>query len=255
MSGTERNIAVLVDADNISSGYLERILDEAAKYGNVRAKRAYGDWTEPQLKGWVDTAREHGMRLVEVSSNVKGKNAEDIALVIDAMELYYSGGFDGFCIVSSDSDFTSLATALREHGMLVVGMGMSTTPRSMVSACDEFRTIDVLFADTEKKDDDEKQTSTEAKPGKKLKPDKRLKAVLRDTIDEISDDDGWAHVSLLKTAVVRKRPDFDTAAYGYKKMVPFLKSMSKDFEVREVSDRNNLQNPEAKISYVRNRTK
>ncbi|MGW7336625.1 NYN domain-containing protein [Streptomyces sp. NPDC054808] len=207
-------LAVLIDADNAKPSALEELLAEVAKYGTAHVKRAYGDWTGTQLKGWKDQLLAQSIQPIQQFAYTTGKNATDSAMVIDAMDLLYSGRFDGFCIVSSDSDFTRLAARIRESGLTVYGFGERKTPKPFVAACDKFLYIENLKSAT---------APAEAKPAAratavKLKGDTALVNLLRQAVEAASDDDGWAHLANVGHIITKQRSDFDSRTYGYTKL-------------------------------------
>jgi uncharacterized LabA/DUF88 family protein len=214
-------LAVLIDADNAQASITEGLLAEVAKYGTAHVKRAYGDWTAPNLRGWKDQLLAQSIQPIQQFAYTTGKNATDAAMVIDAMDLLYSGRFDGFCLVSSDSDFTRLAARLRESGMTVYGFGERKTPKPFVAACDKFVYIENLrFAD-----EDAASDALGAKPAKpkpataaQLKGDATLVSLLRNAVEAASDDDGWAPLSSVGNIITNQRPDFDSRSYGYGKL-------------------------------------
>jgi uncharacterized LabA/DUF88 family protein len=218
-------LAVLIDADNAQPSITEALLAEVAKYGTAHVKRAYGDWTGTNLKGWKDQLLAQSIQPIQQFAYTKGKNSTDAAMVIDAMDLLYSGRFDGFCIVSSDSDFTRLAARLRESGLTVYGFGERKTPKPFVAACDKFIYIENLrFADDPAAD-------TEAKPARRapataaqLKADTALVNLLRNAVEAASDDDGWAPLSAVGNIITNQRPDFDSRSYGYAKLSDVIKA-------------------------------
>ena len=182
-------LAVLIDAENAQPSIVDGLLAEIANYGTASVKRIYGDWTGPGLKGWKDVLLQYSIQPVQQFAYTKGKNATDSAMIIDAMDLLYTGNFDGFCIVSSDSDFTKLASRIRESGLLVYGFGEKKTPSSFVSACDKFIYTEVLRA----KIDESKQIVK--KPSSELKQDAKLVSLLRNAVEASSDESGWAHLA------------------------------------------------------------
>jgi len=215
-------LAVLIDADNAQPSITEALLAEVAKYGTAHVKRAYGDWTGPNLRGWKDQLLAQSIQPIQQFAYTRGKNATDAAMVIDAMDLLYSGRFDGFCIVSSDSDFTRLAQRLRESGLTVYGIGEQKTPKSFTAACDKFIYIENL----QFTEDDETVTAVgggkPARPGPataaQLKGDAALVSLLRNAAQAASDDDGWASLSAIGSIITNQRPDFDSRSYGYAKL-------------------------------------
>ena len=238
-------LAVLIDADNVPSRLINGILEEIAKYGVPTFKRIYADWTKPHVAGWKAVLLDHAITPVQQYSYTTGKNSSDSALIIDAMDILYTGRVDGFCVVSSDSDFTRLATRLREAGMKVFGMGEQKTPSPFRAACDKFIYIEILeqqestaksikLADLRKK---EKVIS---------KADKNLVNLVTSSINDIADENGWAFLGDLGNMLLKKRPDFDPRNYGFEKLLQLIKSLGL-FEIDErESGRRNI-----KLVYVR----
>ena len=226
-SENSTRLAVLIDADNAQPSITEGLLAEVAKYGTAHVKRAYGDWTAPQLKGWKDQLLSQSIQPIQQFAYTRGKNATDAAMVIDAMDLLYSGRFDGFCIVSSDSDFTRLAARLRESALTVYGFGERKTPKPFVAACDKFIYIENLTFD----DSDDDENDAAPAPGASVRPPRRKPATaaelkndvslvtfLRNALEAASDDDGWAPLAGVGNIITNQRPDFDPRSYGYRKL-------------------------------------
>ena len=222
-------LAVLIDADNVSSSHSAALLAELARYGVPTVKRAYGDWTTSQLAGWKGELARHAIQPVQQFANTVGKNSTDSALIIDAMDLLYSGNLEAFAIVSSDSDFTRLATRLRESGKTVYGLGRRRTPPSLVAACDKFIYLEVLGDHG----DDE---SAEAEPAtEEQAPLPDLKKLLTSAIDATSDDDGWAHLGSVGSYLGSSQSSFDPRNYGFGKLVTLARAQ--DYvEVEERDD-------------------
>ncbi|SDW12841.1 NYN domain-containing protein [Aequorivita viscosa] len=239
----DEKLAVLIDADNVPYAYVKEMLDEIAKYGNPTIKRIYADWTKPTVSGWKNILLENAITPIQQYSYTSGKNSSDSALIIDAMDLLYSGKVDGFCIVSSDSDFTRLATRLREASMFVIGIGERKTPRPFITACDKFIYIEILKKEKET-DAYEKlssQKKTKSKTSSDTKIDKELINLIKDSIEEISDDSGWAFLGTLGSFIIKKRTDFDPRNYGFQKLYPLIKSINK-FEIEErETGKNNIR--------------
>ena len=211
-------LAVLIDADNAQPSNAELLLAEIAKYGTAHVKRAYGDWTGTSLRGWKEHLLALSIQPIQQFAYTSGKNATDAAMVIDAMDLLYSGRFDGFCIVSSDSDFTRLAARIRESGMIVYGFGERKTPKPFVAACDKFvYTENLAVADEVVPDTAAKPTITKA-AANQLRGDARLVSLLRNTVEAASDEDGWAGLSGVGHILTKQQPDFDSRTYGYPKL-------------------------------------
>jgi uncharacterized LabA/DUF88 family protein len=220
-------LAVLIDADNAQASITEGLLAEVAKYGTAHVKRAYGDWTAPNLRGWKDQLLAQSIQPIQQFAYTTGKNATDAAMVIDAMDLLYSGRFDGFCLVSSDSDFTRLAARLRESGMTVYGFGERKTPKPFVAACDKFLYIENLrFADEDAASNIPGAKSAKPRPATaaQLKGNTELVNLLRNAVDAASDDDGWAPLSSVGNIITNQRPDFDSRSYGYGKLSDLIKA-------------------------------
>ena len=220
-------LAVLIDADNAQASITQGLLAEVAKYGTAHVKRAYGDWTAPNLRGWKDQLLAQSIQPIQQFAYTTGKNATDAAMVIDAMDLLYSGRFDGFCIVSSDSDFTRLAARLRESGMTVYGFGERKTPKPFLAACDKFVYVENLrFAEEDAASDvlGVKPAKPKAATAAQLKGDAGLVSLLRNAVEAASDEDGWAPLSSVGNIITNQRPDFDSRSYGYAKLSDLIKA-------------------------------
>ena len=245
----ELKLAVLIDADNVPYSNVKGMMEEIAKFGTPTTKRIYADWTRPNANGWKAVLLEHAITPVQQYSYTIGKNSSDSALIIDAMDLLYTGKVDGFCIVSSDSDFTRLAIRLRESGMKVIGIGEKKTPASLIAACDRFIYLEVLDGAIKKKPKennrpDRKPTEkpngkAAVKPTEKTPPkaydkvDDATIELIESTIDDIGDEDGWAFLGDVGNLIVRKRPEFDPRNFGYQKLTPLIKSLSDIVEIDE----------------------
>ena len=224
-------LAVLIDADNIPSAYVKEMMEEIAKYGNPTIKRIYGDWTKPYLAKWKKLLLENAITPVQQYAYTTGKNATDSAMIIDAMDILYSEKADGFCLVSSDSDFTRLATRLREAGMKVFGIGEKKTPEPFIVACDRFIYLEILKNEAEEHESE----VTDSKPKTKRKVDKVTPKVIRlisTTISDVADDDGWAFLGDVGGLLQKKQPNFDSRNYGFQKLTPLIKSI-KIFEIEQ----------------------
>jgi hypothetical protein len=231
-------IAVLIDADNVSDKYVKVIFDEVNNHGTATYKRIYGDWTKPQLGQWKNVLLNYSISPIQQYSYTIGKNATDAALIIDAMDILYSGQVDGFCIVSSDSDFTRLASRLREAGKYVLGMGEKKTPVPFISACEKFKYLEVLLQAVE---------PTPIKNGNTGKIDNQtLIDTLKIIINENSDDDGWAFLGEVGSILSKRNPDFDTRNYGFQKLTPLVSSL-KQFEIQS----RKTSNPNITHKYIR----
>ncbi len=212
-------LAVLIDADNAQPAIVDALLAEIAKYGTAHVKRAYGDWTTGSLRGWKDQLLAQSIQPIQQFAYTRGKNSTDAAMVIDAMDLLYSGRFDGFCIVSSDSDFTRLAARIRESGPIVYGFGERKTPKPFVAACDKFTYVENLtYAETTTEPTGEPLARATRASGTQLKADTALVSRLRNAVEAASDDDGWAPLASVGQIITNQSPDFDSRTYGYAKL-------------------------------------
>jgi len=226
-------LAVLIDADNAQPSIVDGLLSEIANYGIASVKRIYGDWTGPGLRGWKEVLLEHSIQPIQQFAYTTGKNATDSAMIIDAMDLLYTDNFNGFCIVSSDSDFTKLASRIRESGLMVYGFGEKKTPSPFVSACDKFIYTEVLRAKTDENEAIAKKTSSE------LKQDTKLVSLLRNAVEASSDESGWAHLAPVGSNIAKQSPDFDSRNYGYGKLGDLVKATKLfDIEQRKLGSTN-----------------
>lgn len=251
----ELRLAVLIDADNVPYSNVKGMLEEIAIYGTPTFKRIYGDWTKPTLSGWKTVLLDNAITPVQQYSYTSGKNSSDSALIIDAMDILYTGRVDGFCIVSSDSDFTRLATRLREAGMQVFGIGEKKTPSAFIAACNKFIYIEILKKEV--KVETEVIITEKSKSGKKeikkevvreevvkeestpvAKIDKGLIRLISESINDIADEDGWIFLGVLGNMILKKRPDFDARNYGHKKLLDLIRSI----KVLEVEERHTGKN-------------
>ena len=225
-SSDSPKLAVLIDADNAAPGVASALVEEIAKYGVASVKRVYGDWTTPNLKGWKEAANVHAIQPIQQFGYTTGKNATDSAMIIDAMDLLYTDRFDGFCLVSSDSDFTRLASRLRESGVTVYGFGERKTPQAFVSACDRFVYMDVLRETAATTDSDEAEPTPAKKPtAKELRGDARLVALVRSGLEAASDDEGWADLGTIGSHIAKQAPDFDPRNWRYPKLVDLVSAI------------------------------
>ncbi|WP_319524104.1 NYN domain-containing protein [uncultured Desulfosarcina sp.] len=237
-------LAVLIDAENAQPSIVDGLMIEIANYGTANVKRIYGDWTSPELKSWKDVLLQHSIQPIQQFAYTKGKNATDSAMIIDAMDLLYTGKFDGFCLVSSDSDFTKLAARIRESGLLVYGFGEQKTPSPFVAACDKFIYTEVLCA----KHDEGKPITK--KSSRELKQDTKLVTLLRNAVQASSDESGWAHLAPVGSNIAKQSPDFDPRNYGYGKLGELV-SATKLFDTEE----RQIGNTNSKAIYVRDKRK
>jgi len=237
------NIAVLIDGDNIPSDHVKEMMEEIAKYGNPTIKRIYGDWTKPHLSKWKNLLLENAITPIQQYAYTTGKNATDSAMIIDAMDILYSGKVNGFCLVSSDSDFTKLATRLREAGMQVIGIGEKKTPTPFIVACDKFIYVEII-----RKQSDKKESVSEKETEMVDQISTRDIKLIATTISDLSDEDGWAFLGDVGSLLQKKRPNFDSRNYGYEKLTPLIKSIGK-FEIEQ------RENPKSKhkLIFVKNK--
>ncbi|MCA1764280.1 MAG: NYN domain-containing protein [Flavobacteriales bacterium] len=241
------NMAVLIDGDNIPSAHVKEMMEEIAKYGNPTIKRIYGDWTKPHLSKWKNLLLENAITPIQQYGYTTGKNATDSAMIIDAMDILYTGKVDGFCIVSSDSDFTRLATRLREAGKQVIGIGEKKTPNPFIVACDKFIYVEILKGHAEKKVNKSEAEEQRTAVDKITQQDIRL---IKASISDLSDDDGWAFLGDVGGLIQKKQPNFDSRNYGFLKLTPLIDSIG-EFEIEQ------RENPKSKnkLIYVRNKVK
>jgi len=225
-------LAVLIDADNVPHSHVKEMFEEIAKYGTPTFKRIYADWTKPTVSGWKKVLLENAITPIQQYSYSTGKNSTDSSLIIDAMDILYTGKVDGYCIVSSDSDFTRLATRLREAGMKVIGIGEKKTLNPFISACDKFIYIEILKPEEEnhtindiKKSISKNITASVKNPLSKIDP--QIIKLLTDSIVDLADENGWAFLGELGNLMLKKKPDFDPRNYGFSKMLPLIKSINK----------------------------
>jgi hypothetical protein len=248
-------LAVLIDADNIPYSNVKGMLEEIAKYGTPTFKRIYGDWTKPTIAGWKSVLLENAITPIQQYSYTKGKNSTDSALIIDGMDILYSGKVDGFCIVSSDSDFTRLATRLREAGMKVIGIGERKTPHPFIVSCDKFIYLEIIASSTtllepvpevkkRGKPQVKKQKTEETGPQAALLIVQRL---IASSITDLADENGWAYLGDVGNLILKKQPDFDPRNFGFPKLTPLIRSLDFEIDERESGQVN------TKHIYIRNR--
>ena len=248
-------LAVLIDADNIPYSNVKGMLEEIAKYGTPTFKRIYGDWTMPTVAGWKSVLLENAITPVQQYSYTKGKNSTDSAMIIDAMDILYSGKVDGFCLVSSDSDFTRLATRLREAGMKVIGIGERKTPSPFIVACDKFIYLEIINTSTTVSDSAVTRKKTGKPSRNKARSDdndqqiqiRKAKRLITSSITDLADENGWAYLGDVGNLILKKQPDFDPRNFGFAKLTPLIRSL--DFEIDE---RESGQN-HIKHIYIRNK--
>lgn len=246
------NLAVLIDGDNIPSKYIKVMMEEIAKYGVPSIKRIYGDWTKPHLAKWKKILLDHAIQPIQQYGYTQGKNATDSAMIIDAMDILYGGKTDGFCLVSSDSDFTRLATRLRESSQKVFGIGEQKTPEPFIAACDKFIYLEILTEDDEEeavtKKTINKKQQTRSKTVQKLTP--QTIKLIKTSIYDCADDDGWAFLGDVGSLINKKQPNFDPRNFGFYKLTPLISSL----DVFEIEQRES-SNSKVKHIYVKNKTK
>jgi len=244
----ENRLAVLIDGDNIPPANIKEMMEEVAKYGDPTIKRIYGDWTRPTLTKWKHIMLENAITPIQQYAYTRGKNATDSAMIIDAMDILYSGKVTGFCLVSSDSDFTRLATRLREAGMRVYGIGERKTPEPFIVACDKFIYLEILKSESK----ESTPNSSQGKPSKKEEVDKITPKVLKliaSTVSDLADDDGWAFLGDVGSLLQKKQPNFDSRNYGFMKLTPMIKSTGR-FEI----DQRESPRGKFKLIYVKNKS-
>jgi uncharacterized LabA/DUF88 family protein len=230
-------LAVLIDADNARPAIVDGLLAEVAKYGTAHVKRIYGDWTSPNLNGWKAALLDHSIQPIQQFAYTSGKNATDSSMIIDAMDLLYSERFDGFCIVSSDSDFTRLASRIREAGLSVYGFGEQKTPKPFVSACDKFIYTEVLVGTVESEPSEPRAQLS----AHELRGDNKLLNMLRNAIDAASDENGWASLGAIGSIISKRSPDFDSRNYGYSKLSGLINGIGLfDVEERQLGNARHL---------------
>jgi len=224
----QAKLAVLIDAENAKPAIIEGLLSEVAKYGIASVKRIYGDWTSGTLRSWKERLLEYAIQPIQQFSYTSGKNATDSAMIIDAMDLLYSEKLGGFCIVSSDSDFTRLAARLRESGLIVYGFGEKKTPKAFVSVCDKFIYTEIL--DSHEAEDEENRPSVKKK--KEFSIDKKLLKLLHDAVDDIAEESGWAYLGMVGQKINNRSTDFDPRNYGFRKLGDLFRAIPQ-FEIEE----------------------
>ncbi len=248
-NSNDLRFAVLIDADNVPYANVKGMMEEIAKYGTPTFKRIYGDWTKPTVSGWKSVLLENAITPIQQYSYTTGKNATDSAMIIDAMDILYTGKVDGFCIISSDSDFTRLALRLREAGVKVIGMGQKKTPLPFIAACDKFIYIEILSETTtaplkEEKEEDKKEQTQTTNTIKRL--DQKTIQLITSSIGDLADESGWAFLGEVGNLILKKEPDFDPRNYGFKKLGQLIKSTQR-FEIDErQTDKSNI-----KLVYIR----
>lgn len=226
MTKDQKSLAVIIDADNSQPSIIEGLMEEIAQYGIASVKRIYGDWTDTRLKGWKSHLLAHGIQPMQQFGYTVGKNSTDSAMIIDAMDLLYTDKLDGFCIVSSDSDFTRLAQRIRESGLRVYGFGEKKTPKSFLAACDKF-----IYTENLRKEKKSPIPSKRA-PKTDITKDKALLVLLKNVVEDTADDSGWSYLTHISQTLANRHPDFDPRNYGYSKMMDLITAVD-IFEVKK----------------------
>jgi len=249
----ERRIAMLIDGDNAQPSLIQQMLAEAGKYGLVTIRRIYGDWTAANMSGWKDVLQTYAIQPIQQFRYTTGKNSTDSAMIIDAMDILYTGGVDGFCLVSSDSDYTRLATRICEKGFFVMGIGKKTTPRAFVNACDLFvYTQNLMPMETQpakpaaqparrrKEKEKEKEPAAVEHPQPEVQPAESATPdpipLLKQAFDLAVQDDGWAFLGTLGHHLRQLDPGFDARTYGFKQLSLLIMAHPEVFDVREVKN-------------------
>lgn len=246
----ETQLAVLIDADNASVAYLDELMSEIATLGRASVRRAYGDWTKPQLASWKSVLLSHSIQPIQQFAYTTGKNATDSSLIIDAMDLLYTARFNGFCLITSDSDYTRLAQRIREQGMAVYGFGKNHTPKAFMQACDRFTYLEV-FEGREQLGNMDFYDSADMIFSKNnpFKPIDVAIALVKLAIDTMADDQGWANIAPVKNYILKVEPDFDSRLFHYDKFGDFLRAYPRYFEL----DERYPNSDNHKVIFVRNR--
>lgn len=224
-SEKDLRLAVLIDADNASRTAMKDVMAEVAVYGTPTIKRIYGDWTSPNMSTWKSILLETAITPIQQYSYTTGKNATDSAMIIDAMDILYSGNVEGFCLVSSDSDFTRLAVRLRESGMYVIGMGEKKTPNAFIAACNKFKYLEVLEQANRPKPEPKAAPAPVEPVESEMTPLSTIKRAILTIVDEVSDEDEWVPIAEIGNRLPKRFPEFDVRNYGFKKLTPFVKSL------------------------------
>ncbi len=247
----DSRLAILIDADNVPYSNIRGVMEEIAKYGTPTFKRIYGDWTKPTVSGWKNVLLENAITPIQQYSYTSGKNSSDSALIIDAMDILYSGKVEGFCIISSDSDFTRLATRLREAGMKVFGIGQKKTPNPFIVACDKFIYMEIIPQFEMPEADSGPSKAKPVKPAPKATVDKISRETLKlivATINDLADENGWAFLGDVGNLLLKKQPNFDPRNYGFLKLTPLIRSLPQ-YEI----DKRETEKGGTKLIYIRNK--
>lgn len=255
MDSGEMRFAVLIDAENVPYSNIKGIMEEIAKYGTPTIKRIYADWTKPTVSGWKNVLLENAITPIQQYSYTSGKNSSDSAMIIDAMDILYSEKVEGFCIISSDSDFTRLVIRLREAGMKVFGVGERKTPSPFIAACDKFTYIEIISASSQNNSTFEIGTKKDGANEKEQKNvavaiGKDIINLISVSINDVEDENGWAFLGDVGNLINKKQPDFDPRNFGFYKLTHLIRRL-KEFEIEE----RDTNNSKIKHIYVRNRNK
>lgn len=246
---SEAQLAILIDADNTSTLYLDKLMNEIATLGRVSVRRAYGDWTRPQLASWKSILLSHSIQPIQQFAYTTGKNATDSSMIIDAMDLMYTGRFSGFCLISSDSDYTRLAQRIREQGMMVYGFGKNHTPKAFMQACDRFTYLEVFESKNEQGVDFYDSADMLFSTNNQFKPIDVAIALVRHAIDAMADEQGFANIAPVKNYILKIEPDFDARLFDYEKFSDFLRAFPRYFELEERYPNGDVH----KVIFVKNR--
>ncbi|TJY39575.1 NYN domain-containing protein [Cohnella pontilimi] len=247
MSDSEKKLAVLIDADNVPHKNIKGILKEITKYGSATFKRIYGDWTTQAMSGWKKKLLETAITPIQQYSYTTGKNSTDSALIIDAMDILYSGNVDGFCIVASDSDYTRLAVRIREAGLLVYGFGERKTPEAFRVSCDKFTYLEIIDSSDSPELTDTKATQ-QANSSESINPE--LIELISSSVEDVADENGWASLGAVGSHIQKKKPDFDPRNYGFSKLTPLITNLNV-FEI----DRRRSKGSKADVIYIKTKVK
>ncbi len=247
-NAAEKRLAVLIDADNTTPTIIDALVAEISKYGTATVKRIYGDWTSTNLSSWKKVLASFAIHPIQQFRHTVGKNATDSAMIIDAMDLLYTGRFDGFCLVTSDSDFTRLASRIREQGLTVYGFGEKKTPAAFVSACDKFIYNDILRKSPEGEAAAARQSAAGRRKGAEaLRKDKKLSGMIADAVEAVAEEDGWAPLARVGSKISNQHPSFDSRNYGYAK----LSSLIRAINLFEIDSRQEGPGNRQKVIYIR----
>jgi uncharacterized LabA/DUF88 family protein len=229
-------LAVLIDAENVPHSNVKGMMEEITRYGTPTVKRIYGDWTSRVVSGWKNVLVQNAITPVQQYSYTTGKNSSDSAMIIDAMDILYAGNIDGFCLVSSDSDFTRLATRLRESGKKVYGIGEKKTPNSFISACDKFIYLEIINSPADSPEAAPAETPDESVPKRNevAKIDRAVINLIANSVSDLADENGWAFLGEVGSLILKKQPDFDSRNYGFSKLTLLINAIGKfELDVRE----------------------